>query len=352
MRRLATVRKIDGFKEIPNRDFICLAIIDGWQAIVHKDEFKEGELVIFCEPDSVLPARSEFEFLAKKKYRVTTMKMAGVISQGLVLPTSLLRYKDVRLGDDVTSELDIVQYEANMDKGIEASKKANRGPKWLQRCFPWLYDFIAKKQQKRAKFPSFISKTDEERIQNLPCLLNRETKWTITEKVDGSSTTFFLRKKLIGYEFGVCSRNRRLPVPDDTPYWQMAEKLHIKEVLIDLLGKNKWVAIQGETIGPKLQGNPYKLTENAFYAFNLIYPSGRMDSYNASNILEQCKIPFVPIITTDVCLQGKTAQDLLEMADGTSQIANVAREGLVCRSEDGKLSFKAVSPKYLLAKGE
>lgn len=352
MRRLATVRKITGFKEIPNRDFIVLALIDGWQAIVHKDEFKEGELVIFCEPDSVLPAKPEFEFLAKRKYRVTTMKMAGVLSQGLVLPISMLRYNNVQLGDDVTDELNIHHYEGNIDNTVEAPRKPRKEAKWLRRCFPCIYGFFAKKRQQREEFPRFLTKTDEERIQNIPYFLGLNTKWTITEKIDGTSTTFFLRKKLFGYEFGVCSRNKRLLKPDDTPYWQMANKLDIKNVLKDLLGKSKWIAIQGECIGPKIQGNPYKLNEVRFYAFNLIYPSGRIDSYNAYNILEHCKVPFVPILETDVSFQDKSAQDLINMADGKSKLADVNREGFVCRSDDGKLSFKAVSPKYLLAKGE
>ena len=68
---------------------------------------------MFIEPDSILPEREEFEFLRPKKFRIKTMKMAGVLSQGICFPLSILPDKDggYEVGDDVTEILGIKKYE-------------------------------------------------------------------------------------------------------------------------------------------------------------------------------------------------------------------------------------------------
>ena len=117
MRKLASIKQIKSIEPIDGKGRIVLAHIDGWQAIIRKDEFKENDFVIFCEPDSIMPQRPEFEFLAKRGYRIKTMKMGGVLSQGLILPCSLLpKNKYWKLNEDVTEVLGITQYEKTMDK--------------------------------------------------------------------------------------------------------------------------------------------------------------------------------------------------------------------------------------------
>lgn len=70
-------------------DRIVLATVLGWTVIVQKD-FKVGDEIVFAEIDSVFPEKPEFEFLRSKKFRIKTMKMGGVISQGIVFPLSIL----------------------------------------------------------------------------------------------------------------------------------------------------------------------------------------------------------------------------------------------------------------------
>src|SRR5574344_2940523 len=152
-RKLASVQIIRGIEPIEDADLIELAIINNWRVVVSKkDGYKLGEKVIYCEIDSFLPIREEFEFLRKSSYkkildqegfRLKTIRLRGQISQGLILPLSLLE-GDYNEGDDVTDLLGITKYEQPLDASLEGIAKG--------------------------LFPSFIEKIDEERVQNLTSL--------------------------------------------------------------------------------------------------------------------------------------------------------------------------------------
>lgn len=90
MRTLASIKTISDILPIESKDRIVLAMVDGWSVIVKKDEFHIGDSCVYVEIDSVLPEKPEFEFLRSKNFRIKTMKMAGVISQGICFPLSIL----------------------------------------------------------------------------------------------------------------------------------------------------------------------------------------------------------------------------------------------------------------------
>lgn len=272
-----------------------------------------------------------------------------------MLPLEVLR-GNYKLGEDVTRELNITQYEPTMDKEPTISSK-KKYPKWLMR-YSWFRKLVTPKKGNTA-FPSFVSKTDEERIQNCPTIVQLDTTWTATEKVDGQSGTFAVvkHKKFFRttYEFIVCSRNLRKPKPDGTSYWQVAERYDIKNKLIQYVKATgvDWVAIQGECVASNVQGNKYKVREADLYVFNLIDSTEkRYPSIAAKGVLEKYGFKFVPIIDTNLDLSKKTVNDLLTMANGKSLLVDGLREGIVFRSKDGKHSFKAVSPEFLIKYGE
>ena len=350
MRKLASIQTITDIQPIKDRDKIVLATVEGWHVIVTKD-FNVGDRVIFCEIDSVLPEKPEFEFLRSKHFHIKTMKMAGVVSQGICFPLNILpaRSKPYEVGEDVTDIIGVTQYEPTMDKepaSVSAMKK--KYPKFLMR-YAWFRKLVT--PQRKGGFPSFISKTDEERVQNMPWITSDKREWVATEKVDGQSGSFCLvRHKGFfkdSFEFIVCSRNLRLKHPDGSSYWQVAEKYKIENVLRNMIGNREWIAIQGECIGPKIQKNKYGVSECDLFVFNLIYPAGRVDSIRAKSICENHGLQFVPIIDTKYVLPD-TVEEILAFADGKSAIADTMREGVVFRSADGKQSFKAVSNKFLL----
>lgn len=359
-RALAHIEEINSIIPIEGKDRIVLATVLGWTVIVQKN-FKVGDKVVFAEIDSVFPEKPEFEFLRSKKFRIKTMKMAGVISQGIVFPLSILPEGEYNIGDDVTDILGITQYEPTMDKeetDTENTKTPTKKyPEFLMRM-AWFRKLVLPKKQAKG-FPSFISKTDETRIQNAPFYLNMDCKWVATEKVDGQSGSFTLQRvkgkhfwNKDTYDFAVCSRNLRKWKKDTSSFWSVAEKYNIEEVLHKLISDNEWVAIQGECVASNVQGNKYHVTEPDLYVFNLIYPSGRVGSVEAKKIVNDLGLKFVPILSEDAQIQGMTVPEVLEYATGKSQLYDTLREGIVFRSEDGKQSFKAVSPEFLLKNNE
>lgn len=187
--------------------------------------------------------------------------------------------------------------------------------------------------------------------QNMPWIVNDKREWIATEKIDGQSGTFALvrHKGLFRdkFEYIVCSRNMRLAHPDGSSYWCVSDRYQIENALRNMIGDRDWIAIQGECIAPKVQKNKYGVKEPDLYVFNLIYPSGRVDSLTAKSICEQHGFNFVPIVQVGYVLPD-TVDEILAYADGQSQLADTMREGIVFRSMDGKQSFKAVSNQFLL----
>lgn len=363
-RKLAHIETIEWIRPIEGKDRIALAGVLGWTVIIQKSEYQVGDQCVFCEIDSVLPEKPEFEFLRKKNFRIRTMKMAGVLSQGICFPLSVLPRGRYQTGDDVTELIGITQYEATQDKGEETGaseaderKLLEKYPRFLAK-FRWFRSLVLPRRADR-EFPDFISKTDEPRIQNVPYMLDLGLDFVATEKIDGQSGTYALRRvkgrhfwNRSGYEFIVCSRNCRLPEKDTSSYWKAAEKYEIEKVLHALIGDHKWVAVQGECIAPWVQGNKYHVTGVDLYVFNLVYPEGRVGSVEAKKIVEQHGMKFVPILEESRKLTGMSVQEVLDYATGGSRLYDTLREGIVFRTSDGKQSFKAVSPDFLILHNE
>lgn len=360
-RSLAHIEQIISIVPIEGKDRIVLATVLGWNVIVQKSDFEVGDKVVFAEIDSVFPEKPEFEFLRSKKFRIKTMKMGGVVSQGICFPLSILPDGEYNIGDDVTDVIGITQYEATMDKEsdeVSSNTMKKKYPKFLMR-YAWFRKLVTKNKRERNGFPDFVSKTDETRIQNCPSYLDMNCKWIATEKIDGQSGTFTLQRikgrhfwNKDKYDFAVCSRNRRIYKEDSSSYWRVAERYNIVRVLYELIQDNEWVAIQGECIAPKVQRNKYHVTEPDLFVFNVIYPSGRLGSVEAKELVESQGLKFVPIIDTDVSIKGMSVNECLGYATGKSELYDTLREGIVFRSADGKQSFKAVSPEFLLKYNE
>ena len=369
MRKLASVQKILELNPIEGKDRIVLATVLGWHVIVQKEEYKVEDLCIYCEPDSLMPEKPEFEFLRSKKYKIKVMKMAGVLSEGICFPLSILPEKEQKLaheGMDVTDILGVKHCDEVDDEQKSVNVTSTNIP-YIRRLLKnpltrplgkFLLRRNAKLKKQAERFPSFIKKTDETRIQTVPWVFNGTDTFVCREKLDGSSLTVFLHRKkptLLSrkqrFEFGVCSRNRRLVTgsTDDVKFLAVAEKYHMEAALRKIIGKNEWVAIQGEMIGQGVQGNTYKLDEVRFYAFNLIIPTRKIPCTIGETILKACDIPWVPLVGT--IEMPMDVEDILNYATGKSAInPDVLREGVVCRNYIKDISFKAVSPDYLIKK--
>ena len=356
MRKLASIREIRHIRPIEGADRICCAVVDGWECVVKKDEFQVGEKIIYIEIDSIVPDTPDFEFMRERKFRVRTIKLRKQVSQGLVVPLTLLKNPQKhKLGDDVTEILGIKQYdpEAEKEKQFNSQKKTtNPLVKYLMR-YSWFRKLHSKfNRPQKSGFPAWITKTDEERVQNLVELLEREseegTKFAVTEKLDGQSLTLFLARKGFGvWDFGVCSRNLRLRKPDNSSWWTIAKQIDAKRVLKSF--KNaKRIVLQGEIIGTGIQSNKYGIKGYDFYAFNLIVDGKRFPHDEMERTLLGFGIKSVPLLETQLVLK-KDVADMVEYAQGKSRLAEIEREGIVVRNIDKGISFKVISPKFLLA---
>lgn len=377
-RALAYTVRCGVIRPIEGADNIELMAVNGWNVITKKGEFKEGDMCVYFEIDSKFPARDWSEFMIKKGYKVKTMKLNkfGVVSQGLALPIDVFGIKiPDEEGIDLTDTLEITySVEEDNKRKVEINKydkmrqrhpdlfKKNKLVKWLfarQWGRKLLFIFLGKKKDKKG-WPSWVVKTDEERIENLPFMLENKEPWIATEKIDGTSTTFTMKNKK--REFYICSRNVVFDKPEKECYYEtnvyieMAEKYNIKEVLEEFLNDHKdldFVTIQGETYGSGIQKRDYGLDTHEFMAFNLIfgYKNGEVERFNSismTKILSNYDIPCVPILDEYYILPD-TLEELRAFVDSEgSKIDGQMKEGIVFRSLDGKQSFKCVSPEFLI----
>lgn len=354
MRQLATIRIIADIRPIQGADKIECALVDGWECVIAKhDGFSIGDKVVYIEIDSVVPDRPEFEFLRERHFRVRTIKLRGQVSQGLVLPLTVLPPGRYRAGDDVTEILGITKYdpEAADEAKLLQSTTESKTPLIIFLMRFKLFRHLFAKPKRKGGFPDWIVKTDEERIQNKVSMFQRESKlgttFSVTEKIDGQSGTFFLERRGRKFEFGVCSRNIHLSRPDSSSYWAIARKYNIESVLKQLIGKFDRIVLQGEIVGPSIQGNKYKVNQFDFYAFNLIYPTGKVPTDEMTVMLKRCGIKSVPVVESSYRLPQSIA-DVVEYVKSNSVLAPVKREGCVFRSYSRNISFKCINPEFLL----
>lgn len=405
MRELAYVVTVDAVTPIEGYDRVELAHVGGWTVVVGKGEFHAGDPAIYFEIDSKLPEVEPFinmEFLAKKHYKIKTQKMCKSLSQGLLMSAANFGWSIKNDNDDtpvieayisgqdyslhrpddesrfLTKKLGVtyavVEDNTRKANSVDKYKKMvqRNGKLFSHQPFRWLmkrnwgrkllFVFFGRKRDKKTGWPAWVKKTDEERIENLPFLFNDKSDWIATEKIDGSSCTFSLKRGhgLHKDEFYVCSRNVVFNKPDkpcyyDTNiYFEIAEKYDIFNKMTDLLHNHftdcEWITIQGEIYGQKVQRRDYHMNERKFMAFNFITSKeGRWNSVLMRDLIEKnYGIPCVPILNEHYILPD-TIEELRTYVDSqTSIIDDDMREGIVFRSQDGSRSFKCVSPAYLI----
>lgn len=349
-RKLASIRRVAAVDPIEGADQIEVVTIDGWKVVTKKGEFAAGDLCVYFEIDSLLPLEPEFDFLRQRCYvderrsvegaglRLKTIKLRKQVSQGLVITTETMweilarNYQDdpnifnrpMPEGADVTELLGVKKYERPMPADM-------RG-------------------QISGFFPSFIIKTDQARIQNCFGWLKTKWKdftWEVTTKLDGSSVTFFLKDDV----FGVCSRNYQLDEEGGSAFWRVARERQIEEKMREF-GTGNW-AIQGELMGPGVQGNREKLPALDVYVFDM-WDIDKQEYFGAlrrRTMASNMGLRHVPVISAarpwDFVPEG--VQGLLNLADSTPSLNHPIAEGVVFKSiEDPSVSFKVISNRFLL----
>ena len=357
MRKLATIRRIAEIRPIENADAIEHVRVDGWWVVDAVERYQVGDLALYFEIDAWCPhelapflskGKEPREYNGVKGERLKTVKLRGAVSQGLLLPipTELNDPTQFTEGSDVTELLGIQKWEPPIPAQLRGKIAGN--------------------------FPSWLRKTDEDRIQNrfkdVSPRLNEP--WFIEEKVDGSSMTVGYRKcdfildkegQPIPEEFVVCSRNLSLKLEDeDNTFVRIAKESSIQDAM-KAYGRN--LGISGELIGEGVQGNKYDIKGHRWLVFNIFdVDAGKYVSAEERQLIIRdlvalgATIEQVPVITAvdTTSLDGLSVDDFLEMAEGKSVLnPKTEREGLVFKNQtDPDISFKAISNRWLLKTGE
>lgn len=348
MRKLATIQKISSINPIPDANAIEVAQVLGWKVVVKKGEFKINELVVYCEIDSLLTERPDFEFLRNSKFRIRTIKLRGQISQGICFPLSILSSFGKITTNSPTS-MDLFIPDNNIKNSIPIIEGTDLtlalGVEKYEAPIPAELAGEAK-----GRFPSFMIITDEDRIQILPHIPEQYVgeKFITTEKLDGSSCSFYWKDG----EFGVCGRNYEYFESPTNSMWKFARANNLEEKLRNY-GRN--LGIQGEIIGEGIQKNRYKLKGQVVRVFKMFdinkyeyLPYDEMIDIT-ENILG---IEIVPIMDWNYILPA-SVDEILAYANGKSVLNPLTeREGVVfVRHElknQGRLSFKAISNNFLI----
>lgn len=348
MRKLATIRKIDALTPIEGADKIELATVGGWKVVAQKGLYNVGDLAVYFEIDSWIP-HTVAPFLSKGQYprvfegvegeRLKTIKLRGQISQGLLMPMREIEdfignpLRVLAEGDDVTELLGVLKWEKAIPAQLAGVCKGN--------------------------FPTQIPKTDQERCQNMvkEIVAANEAgmKFEITEKLEGSSMTCYL----IDGEFGVCSRNMNLKEVAGNTFWDVARAEGIEEKMREVSeAASGWnFAIQGELIGPGIQGNIYGLKKCEFRVFDVydIHEGEYLFPFNRRNLIEGMGLKHVPVLAATASLYDTLGitdmPQLLKFADGKSVMGDIngpLREGVVFKEVNGGMTFKVISNQYLL----
>jgi RNA ligase (TIGR02306 family) len=353
LRKLVSVRRIAALTPIEGADLIETATVDGWKLVVKKGEFNVGDLCAYFEIDCFLPEsdpRYAFlmnkgvrEFEGVRGHRLRTVKLRGQISQGLALPINLF-FEDF-IGSDEDEGQELSEF---FTPGTELTKLL--GIKKWEAAIP-----AELAGQVKGVFPSFIRKTDQERCQNLINEIfveNKGARYEVSTKLDGSSVTIYHRDG----ELGVCSRNLELKVNDENKDNALVRALfdNLFNVSLPAIGRN--LALQGEIMGPGIQGNREQLKKAQFFIFDIfdIDRGEYLAPAERHEIVERLRatwpqVEHVPVMYTDISLEELGIEDvdgLLQFTEGPS-LNHAIREGLVFKRVNGGFSFKAISNTYL-----
>jgi len=347
MRKLATIRTIQEIRPIVDADAIEQVRVDGWWVVCKKSEFSVGQKVLYLEIDSWVPhnvapflskGKEPKEYNGVKGQRLRTVKLRGALSQGLILnPNTIPEFTQISLyeGEDFAEMLGVVKWEPPPPKCTTFKIRGN--------------------------FPSFIPKTDQERIQNkLEVFNDLFAVYEVTLKLDGSSMTVYCvedEEDPKVYKLGVCSRNLDIDLEDYNKYVITANNknlLYKAKTYFEQTGHS--IAFQGELMGPGIQGNPENLEDFDFYCFDIfdITEQKYMIPFARRMICKELEIKHVPVIKHTTSFLDVSWDSIDVVLEDVAKIKvpefSTPIEGIVLKSIVGNGSFKIINNEFLLSK--
>lgn len=361
MRKLVTIRTVSEVNPIEGADAIECLTVEGWKVVSQKGNFQPGDKCVYFEIDSFLPkgselwddlvAKSSREFEGRIGHVLRTIKLRGQVSQGWCIPLQKMR--------ELFPAFNLALSAASM---AQESAEALRQVDFAEAIGVVKYEPPVAAElagQVKGVFPSFIKKTDQERCQNLAgeIFADLDAKYEVSVKLDGTSMTVYFDPEKIG---GVCSRNLELNTQAIENDGNTMVKLG-KPIMAFLEKHYSHIALQGELMGPSIQGNREQLKTPTYFIFDMynMLLGEYMDPLFREGIMADLKkeigyVEHVPVLHKSISLRElgiENVDQLLAYAEGKS-LKHDVREGVVFKREDGQFSFKAISNKFLLKQKE
>lgn len=372
--------KINSLKKHPNADKLEIATIKGWECIVQKGKFTVNSLCIFVPPDSIIPInlieKYKLEFL-KKDGRVKTVKLRGVISEGLILDIPEGCKK--REGLNVANLMGITHWEQPEPKQSQHKKETytdilldviNRKisiKRFIFKTLGLIKDYFSPKKKTN---PHFDKYTDIENIKNFPDVLLEGEEVVITEKAHGSNIRFgnlkkkcsniidkIIQKRTGQFEFVYGSHNiqKRFTNLHNGYYKEDIWGKIVKKYDLEPLLPNHLI-FYGEVIGKGVQDLTYGFEDIQLFIFD-IKDTKTKTYYNHSQVIKICnalKLPIVPLL-----YEGKYSKEIVnKYTEGNSVLCpSQIKEGCVIKPIQerydhklGRVILKSISTNYLLRK--
>ena len=315
----------------PNADSLSIAHVLGWQCVVRTDSFENTDRGVYIPLDAIVPDEWLQEWglavkLAGSQHnRVKTIKLRGEISQGLLIPT----HSAFIVGADLTATLGLEKYEPPIPTVMNGIAK------------PW---------------PRGLRHYDIERYENYPDVFKPDDWVHVTEKLDGTNFTVDWREGALT----ICSRRVAFDPsnPDNAGnlYCKIANKIEDLGARLATLATEDFpacsITVHGEIVGPSIQGNPYALSEQILFVFDVEIDDHFVGGFGRKRIANRLGLTEVP----EVYL-GEFRPEVVEAARYGPSLLNPKRlrEGTVWLALDaplhpkiGRPIVKMVDPEYLL----
>lgn len=356
MSKLASIQRIIDIQPIQDADSIERATVLGWFVVVKKGEYRVGDLCTYIQIDTIVPELPEYEFLRDRNFRVRTIKLRKQISQGLIVPLPKGKWSE---GDDVTDVIGVKKYE-KPDNNPSAYEKPRIPKIWYKKwVYIFKYNFLYKafpslRKKSRSPFPKhLVPVTDEERIQNMPNVLQQYAgkEFITSYKLDGSSITIIHSKHFGKSKFRICSRRFELHDKKNDWYKVFSDTNFSQEVLkIVRHFRTNDVIVQGEAIG-RFNGNHHNLQKDQIRLFNIYVDGKRLTQDKFIEFCKASNIPHCPLYKRIVL--NHSMEEILKVSEIKDVInPSVDAEGLVWRCIEDNMSFKVINNNFLLKNKE
>ena len=305
MNKIASIEKIKKVIRHPAADRLDLVTVLGYQCVTQRGLYKDGDIVIYIQPDSILPEEPWAEDYRKySPKRIKAVKLRGEWSEGILCNQEVLKgvvdeslFVESRVGADVSELLGVVHYEPPMPQDLSA----------------------------KGFLPFGIPKTDEERWENMVDRLPFGEKVDITLKVDGQSFSAYY--KLDTDEFGVLGRTMEYKLDCQNNYTAQVQRYDLENKLRTFCKKHGVsLCLRGESYGNGIQKgehNPHSSKPAGLAIFSVYLIDERRyarkgDPFYFPNICKEMDLPTVKIIQSDVEL----TEDLIQYYSSTLVLIN------------------------------